>query len=242
MHGALIIARGVKWVASPLPYLATAHRRPTMTRIKGRLKVSLVVVPGDTVLAMATVAAPLVASAVAGIDQFGFIAIRSGIPAGASHFEVTSPDLQNEQAFSQSEIANIFGCNGGNQAPRLQWSGAPAGTKSYAVTMFDPDAPTGSGFWHWLTWDIPASDTSLDATALPAGAVAGTNDAGLTGYLCPCPPPGDRTHRYQLTLYALDVPSLTLPPSVRADVVGFTMVTHLLSFPRLIGTFSQPAA
>ncbi len=213
-----------------------------MTRIRGRLKVSLVLLTAATVLAMATAAAPLIASAMAAIDQFGFIAIRSGIPAGASHFEVTSPDLQNEHAFSQSEIANIFGCNGGNQAPRLHWSGAPAGTKSYAVTMFDPDAPTGSGFWHWLTWDIPASDTSLVATALPTGAVAGTNDAGLTGYLGPCPPAGDRTHRYQLTVYALDVPSLKLPPGVRAAVVGFTMRTHILGFARLIGTFSRPAA
>jgi len=108
--------------------------------------------------------------------------------------------------------------------------------------MFDPDAPTGSGFWHWLTWDVPAGATSLDATALPAGAVAGTNDAGLTGYLGPCPPPGDRTHRYEITVYALDVPSLSLPPSVRAAVVGFTMRTHILAFARLIGTFSLPAA
>ncbi len=213
-----------------------------MTRIRRRLKVSLVLLTAAAVLALATGAAPLIESAMAGIDQFGFVAIRSGIPAGASHFEVASPDLQNEHAFSQSEIANIFGCNGGNQAPRLHWSAAPAGTESYTVTMFDPDAPTGSGFWHWLTWDIPASDTSLDAIALPAGAVAGTNDAGLTGYLGPCPPPGDRTHRYQLTVYALDVPSLSLPPGVRAAVVGFTMRTHILGFARLIGTFSRPAA
>ena len=213
-----------------------------MTRIRGRLKVSLVLLTAAAVLAMATAAAPLIASAMAGIDQFGFFAVRSGIPAGASHFEVMSPDLQNEHAFSNSEIANIFGCNGGNQAPRLHWSGAPAATKSYAVTMFDPDAPTGSGFWHWLTWDIPAGDTSLNAAAPPPGAVAGTNDAGLTGYLGPCPPAGDRTHRYQLTVYALDVPSLKLLPGVRAAVVGFTMRTDILGFARLIGTFSRPAS
>jgi len=214
----------------------------TVTMIRGQLKGFLALLTAATVLTLATGAAPLIASAKAGIDKFGFVAIRSGVPAGVSHFELTSPDLQNEHAFSQSEIANIFGCNGGNQAPRLHWSGAPAGTESYAVTMFDPDAPTGSGFWHWLTWDIPVSDTSLDATALPAGAVAGTNDAGLTGYLGPCPPPGDGTHRYQLTVYALDVRSLNLPASVRAAVVGFTMRTHILGFARLIGTFSQPAA
>src|SRR5260370_15012555 len=156
-----------------MPYPATVRRRPTVNRIGGRLKVSLALLTAATVLALATGAVPLIASAMAGIDQFGLIAIRSGIPAGASHFEVTSPDLQNEHAFSQGEIANIFGCNGGNQAPRLHWSGAPAGTERYALTLFDPDAPTGSGFWHWLTWDIPATETSLDATALPAGAAPG---------------------------------------------------------------------
>src|SRR5260370_5250637 len=107
--------------------------------------------------------------------------------------------------------------------------------------MFDPDAPTGSGFWHWLTWDISASDTSLDATALPAGAVAGTNDAGLTGYLGPCPPPGYRTHRYQLTVYSVHVPSLTLPPTFRAAVVGFPITTHSSPFARLRHTFRKPA-
>jgi len=241
IRGAVIIEGGEEG-GVPVADFATVHRRSTVTRIRRRLKVSLVLLTAAAILALATGAVPLIASAMAGINQFGFVAVRSGIPAGASHFEVTSPDLQNEHAFSQTEIANIFGCNGGNQAPRLHWSGAPAGTESYAVTMFDPDAPTGSGFWHWLTWDIPPTDTSLDATALPAGAVAGTNDAGLTGYLGPCPPPGDRTHRYQLTVFALDVPSLNLPPSVRAAVVGFTMRTHILGFARLIGTFSQPAA
>ena len=165
----------------------------------------------------------------------------AGIPEGASRFDLTSPDLQDNHPFPQSEIANVFGCNGGNQAPRLRWTGAPAGTRSYAVTMFDPDAPTGSGFWHWLTWDIPASVTSLDS-ALPAGAVSGGNDAGLTGYLGPCPPPGDRTHRYKLTVFALDVPSLNLLASARPAVVAFSMRLHILGFGRLIGTASQPAA
>lgn len=213
-----------------------------MTRIRGRLKVSLALLAGAAVMAIAVAAAPLIASAVAGMDQFGYNAVRSGIPASASHFDVTSPDLQNERAFSLSEVANVFGCSGGNQAPRLNWSGAPAGAESFAVTMFDPDAPTTSGFWHWLTWDIPSGSTSLDATALPAGAVAGTNDGGGTGYLGPCPPQGDKTHRYELTVYALDVPSLGLPPNVHAAVVGFVMRTHILGFAQLIGTYSRPAA
>ncbi len=212
-----------------------------MTRFNRRIKLLLVAMTGAALVVMAGLAGgPLAALATVSAEQFGFTPVRSGVPAGASRFDLASPDLANHHAFSQSEIANVFGCNGGNQAPRLRWSGAPAGTRSFAVTMFDPDAPTGSGFWHWLAWDIPAGATSLDST-LPAGAVSGTNDAGLTGYLGPCPPPGDRVHRYQLSVYALDIASLGLPASTHAAVVGFSMRNHILRFGRLIGTFQQPA-
>ncbi len=212
-----------------------------MTRIRGRSRLLAVLAASAVAVGVATAfAAPLVAVAREGTDQFGFTVVRSGIPEGTRHFDLTSADLQNNRPFPQSEVANIFGCSGGNQAPRLQWSGAPAGTRSFAVTMFDPDAPTGSGFWHWLTWDIPADVRSLDST-LPAGAVSGTNDAGLTGFLGPCPPPGDRTHRYQLTVFALDVPSLGLPATTRGAVVAFSMRLHIIGFGRLTPTFSQPA-
>ena len=211
-----------------------------MTRLKGRLQLLLVLTAATAVVGVvATAGAPVMAAATSISDHFGFGPVRSGTPVAASHFSLTSPDLQNNQAFSLSEVANVFGCHGGNQSPRLQWSGAPAGTQSFAVTMFDPYAPTGSGFWHWLVWDIPAGDHSLGATP-PAGAVSGTNDAGFTGYLGPCPPPGDITHRYQLTVFALDVPSLGLTPDTHAAVVGFVMRTHILGFGQLIGTFQQP--
>jgi Raf kinase inhibitor-like YbhB/YbcL family protein len=213
-----------------------------MTRIRRRLRLLAALAAGAVAVGVATAfAGPLVAAAREGPDQFGFTVVRSGIPEGTRHFDLTSADLHNNRPFPQSEVANIFGCSGGNQAPRLRWSGAPAGTRSFAVTMFDPDAPTGSGFWHWLTWDIPAGVTSLDS-ALPAGAVSGTNDAGLTGFLGPCPPPGDRTHRYQLTVFALDVPSLGLPATTRGTVVAFSMRLHIIAFGRLTPTFRQPAA
>src|SRR5215472_12999724 len=189
-----------------------------MNRIRGRLKLVAVLAAGAVAVGLGTgFAAPLAAAARDVTNQFGFTAVRTGIPEGASRFDLTSPDLQNNRPFPQSEIADIFGCHGGNQAPRLRWSGAPAATRSFAVTMFDPDAPTGSGFWHWLVWDVPigpagpAGVTSLGGV-LPAGAVSGTNDAGLTGFLGPCPPPGDRTHRYKLSVFALDVTSLQLSP------------------------------
>lgn len=214
-----------------------------MNRIRGRLKLLAVLAAGAVAVGLGTgFAAPLSAAARDVTDQFGFTAVRSGIPEGASRFDLTSPDLQNNSPFPQSEVANIFGCHGGNQAPRLQWRGAPAATRSFAVTMFDPDAPTGSGFWHWLVWDIPKEATSLDDRALPISAVSGTNDAGLTGFLGPCPPPGDRTHRYKLSVFALDVTSLQLSADTRGAVLAFTMRLHILAFGRLVATFSQPAA
>ena len=213
-----------------------------MNRIRGWSKLLAVLAVGAVAVGLGTgFSAPLAAAARNVTAHFGFTAVRSGIPEGASRFGLTSPDLENNHPFPQSEVANVFGCHGGNQAPRLRWSGAPAGTRSFAVTMFDPDAPTGSGFWHWLTWDIPAGVTSLDG-ALPTGAVSGTNDAGLAGFLGPCPPPGDRTHRYQLSVFALDVPSLGLPAATRGAVLAFTMRLHILAVGRLIATFSQPAA
>jgi Raf kinase inhibitor-like YbhB/YbcL family protein len=218
-----------------------------MLRIKPRLKVFLVLLAGAATLGIASGGAPLVALAKAGVDQFGYTPVRSGTPAGAARFTLTSPDLQDHHSFSLSEVANVFGCQGGNQAPRLEWSGAPSGTKSFVVTMFDPDAPTGSGFWHWLVWDIPAGGNpsgsfSLDATALPTGSVSGTNDAGMTGYLGPCPPAGDKTHRYQLTVYALDVSTLGLTADTHAAVVRFSMRDDILGFGQLIGDYSRPPA
>jgi Raf kinase inhibitor-like YbhB/YbcL family protein len=213
-----------------------------MDRIRGRSKLLAVLVAGVVAVGLgAGFAAPLAAAARGVTVQFGFTTVRSGIPEGTSRFEVTSPDLHDNRPFPQSEVANIFGCSGGNQAPRLRWSGAPAATRSFVVTMFDPDAPTGSGFWHWLTWDIPAGVTSLDG-ALPPGAVSGTNDAGLTGFLGPCPPPGDRTHHYRLSVFALDTPSLGLPATTRGAVVAFSMRLHILAFGRLTPTFRQPAS
>ncbi|MBO0706787.1 MAG: YbhB/YbcL family Raf kinase inhibitor-like protein [Candidatus Dormibacteraeota bacterium] len=183
-------------------------------------------------------AAPLAATAQDVAAQFGFHAVRSGIPAGAGHFTLTSADLQNNHPFPQTEIGTA--CNGGNQAPRLQWSGAPTATKSFALTMFDPDAPTGSGFWHWLNWDIPANVTSLDGP-LPAGAVSGTNDGGTTGYTGPCPPAGDLTHHYHLSVLALDVPSLGLPATTTGPRLGFSMRLHILAVGELVATASEPA-
>ncbi|KDN82431.1 YbhB/YbcL family Raf kinase inhibitor-like protein [Kitasatospora cheerisanensis] len=162
------------------------------------------------------------------VRDFGRTSVRSGIPVDAKRFTVTSPDLVNGR-FPQTNWANAFGCDGGNRPLRLEWRGAPAGTRSFVVTMFDPDAPTGSGFWHWLSWDLPATATALGDTP-PPGAVSGTDDAGLRGYLGPCPPAGDRPHRYRITVYALDTASLALPAETPPAVTAFTMSGHVLAF------------
>jgi len=162
-------------------------------------------------------------------DGFGYTDVRRGIPDSAVRFAVTSPQVHNGGTFPASAWASSFGCTGGNQQITLDWHGAPSAARSFAVTMFDPDAPTGSGFWHWLVWDIPAGDAEL-SSALPAGAVAGTDDAGVTGYLGPCPPAGDGTHHYEITVYALNVASLDLPSATPAALTTFSMSSHVIGY------------
>ena len=150
-------------------------------------------------------------------------------PAAAETFRLTSPDIKPGSRIADSFVFNNFGCTGQNVSPALSWSGAPKGTKGYVLTVYDPDAPTGSGFWHWVMYDIPAGVTSLPQGAgapgkQPDGAVQGTSDYGAPGYGGPCPPKGDKPHRYIFTLYAVKTDKLDVPPNPTAAVVGF--VTH----------------
>jgi Raf kinase inhibitor-like YbhB/YbcL family protein len=150
-------------------------------------------------------------------------------PAGAAPFTLTSPDIKPGGTIGDEFVFNNFGCTGQNVSPALSWKGAPAGTKGYVLTVYDPDAPTGSGFWHWVMYDIPASVTSLPQGAgapgkSPEGAVLGNTDYGTPGYGGPCPPKGDKPHRYIFTIYAVNTDKLDVPPNPTAAVVGF--VTH----------------
>src|SRR5262245_66369581 len=146
-------------------------------------------------------------------------------------FTLTSADLQNGR-FADPQVLNTFGCNGGNESPELSWTNAPAGTRSFVVTMFDPDAPTGPGLWHWVAVNIPASVSELpngastNAGKLPAGVLETRTDLGAPGYGGPCPPAGDKPHRYIFTLHALKVEQLDVDVQPGAALVGSNVHTQ----------------
>ncbi len=150
--------------------------------------------------------------------------------------------LGNDHILSE---AYGFGCAGGNVSPQLSWSGAPEGTKSFAVTCFDPDAPTGSGFWHWVVVNIPPDIASLEAGAggpggnLPAGALQVRTDFGAPGYGGPCPPQGDHPHRYIFTVFAVGMEELPVTADTAAAVVGFNLNFNTLDKASLMGLYKR---
>lgn len=158
----------------------------------------------------------------------------AAIPAWAGEFRLTSADIAEGRRMDERHVFAGFGCTGGNVSPALAWSGAPAATKSFAITAYDPDAPTGSGWWHWVVFNLPAGVSGLPAGAagkgaglLPAGAVQSRTDFGAPGYGGPCPPPGT-AHRYVFTIHALDVDTLPLDEQSSGAMVGFMLNAHAL--------------
>ena len=156
--------------------------------------------------------------------------VLASASAFAQNFKLSSPDVAEGATIKAEQVLNGFGCSGQNVSPALQWSGAPAGTKSFAVIVHDPDAPTGvGGFTHWIVYNIPASATGLDKGAggasgrLPAGAAQATTSFGTAGWGGPCPPAGDKPHRYVFTVYALNQETLTLAPNATQALAGFTI-------------------
>jgi Raf kinase inhibitor-like YbhB/YbcL family protein len=156
--------------------------------------------------------------------------------AGAPEFKLLSTELTPGGRFEQRHVFNGFGCTGGNVSPALSWRGAPEGTKSFALTVYDPDAPTGSGWWHWVIVDIPSTTTALLAGAgdaasgkAPKGALQLGTDFGKPGFGGPCPPPGEKPHRYVFTLYALKLEKLGVDPGATAAMTGFMLNANSLA-------------
>lgn len=159
----------------------------------------------------------------------------AAIAAQAADFTLTSSQVHPGQMLDRAQVFNGFGCHGANQSPALSWTGVPAGTRSLAVTVYDPDAPTGSGWWHWVVHDLPASTTglpagagTLDGRALPPPARQVRTDFGSPGFGGACPPVGDKPHRYVFTVHALKVERLDLPPDATAAMVGYFLTMNRL--------------
>lgn len=153
----------------------------------------------------------------------GIGAILSALPAVAQDFTLTSTSIAEGAQLSNDQVFKGFGCEGGNTSPQLAWVNPPEGTKSFAVTAYDPDAPTGSGWWHWNVVDIPASVSELPSGvsgSMDNGATELANDFGVKGFGGACPPAGE-VHRYIFTVHALGVETLDLPAHASNALAGY---------------------
>jgi Raf kinase inhibitor-like YbhB/YbcL family protein len=169
------------------------------------------------------------------------------LPEVAS-FELTSEDIGHGQTLRLDQVSGVFGAGGTDTSPQLSWSGFPEGTKSFAVTMYDPDAPTASGFWHWAVLDIPAAVTELprgagdeEGSGLPAGAIQLRNDSGSRRFIGAAPPPGHGPHRYHFVVHAVDVDSLDLDDQATPALLGFTLFGHTLGRAMIVAEYEQAA-
>ena len=158
--------------------------------------------------------------------------------AEADAFTLSSPDIAEGRQLDAAHVFQGFGCEGGNAAPTLIWSNPPEGVESFAVTVYDPDAPTGSGWWHWFAFNIPADATELPAgAALPEGAVELTNDYGTVGFGGACPPPGE-VHRYEFTVHALGT-TLEIDGSVSNALAGFMVNANSLGSASITAVYNR---
>ncbi len=162
----------------------------------------------------------------------------------AQEFTLQSTDLQGQ--LTQKQVFAGFGCTGENISPQLNWKNAPEGTKSFAITVYDPDAPTGSGWWHWLVFNLPSSTTELPANAgnikaglAPSGSVQSITSFGTPGFGGACPPEGDNAHAYIFTVYALSVEKIELEPNAPPAMVGYFLNANVIQKASLIAYYKR---
>jgi len=199
---------------------------------------------GDRQVALALLAALVASSHPASASAAALQAQSLRQAAAEPRLALQSPDIAPGKAITRDQVYDESGCRGGNLSPALSWSQPPAGTRSFAVLMFDPDAP-GGGWWHWAVFDIPAAVASLRAGAgtperhlLPPGAIQARNDWGSLGYGGPCPPPGP-PHHYRLMLFALRVAGLGLDASASAAQVAARVRADALAEAEIVGTYGR---
>lgn len=168
------------------------------------------------------------------------------VSAGAYAFSLNAPQLPEGQPLPNTQVFNGFGCQGGNQSPALHWDNPPPGTQSFAITLHDPDAPTDSGWWHWLVFDVPAHVRALPAGAgdksrkhLPPSSQQGITDFGEAAYGGACPPKGDKAHRYVFKLHALKVRTLEAPANASAAYISFLINKNSLATAQLERVYSH---
>lgn len=171
---------------------------------------------------------------------FFFLLTFTMVQAGT--FTLSSDEIGGQ--LTKKQEFDGFGCSGENVSPALSWSDAPKGTKSFAITVYDPDAPTGSGWWHWIVFNIPATVTSLPSNAsksgtLPKGSVEAVTSYGISGFGGACPPKGDKAHRYIITVYALDVDQLDLGADASREVVGYNLNAHAIQKSSIISYYGR---
>ncbi|WP_151951073.1 YbhB/YbcL family Raf kinase inhibitor-like protein [Aliarcobacter butzleri] len=158
----------------------------------------------------------------------------------ANNFTLTSSDLKGQ--LTKKQEFNGFGCSGENISPQLSWENAPKGTKSFAITVYDPDAPTGSGWWHWVVFDIPSNKTTLASgfgNSDSKEAIQSITDYGKTGFGGACPPVGDKAHRYIFTVHALDIETLGLDKNTNAATVGYYINSHSIAKASIISYYNK---
>jgi len=163
---------------------------------------------------------------------------------GQNTFTLSSNNLGGQT--TKVEEFNGFGCTGENQSPQLSWANAPEGTKSFAITMYDPDAPTGSGWWHWLAFDIPSDVNELVANAgkvdlnlAPKEVIQSITSFGANGYGGPCPPEGHGIHQYIFTVHALKVDKLGLDANANPSVVGYYLWNNTLAKSSIVAYYKR---
>ena len=167
-------------------------------------------------------------------------------PTVVAVFNLASPEIAPGATIQNEQVYRGFDCNGTNISPELRWANAPTGTKSFGLTMYDPDAPTGSGWWHWLVVNIPPTATFVPRNAgdpkmglAPPGSMQFRNDYGQVGYGGPCPPQGDKAHRYVFTIFALDIDRLPVDETATPAFVGFNLNSHIVKNATLIGYYGR---